>query len=172
MITRTTPSCGGMLLAQFFWPLKTLLAHQKHTFSKSFFSVINCHIESTCQKCFNGQHCDIWSLGHYLPILIEPTNSPKTNIFTNYIFCSFFFCNFEPTFQKLCFYDQNCDIWSLGPFLPIFKGPKIHQKLTFSKTIFFPIFFCHIEPLAKVYVSMTKIVTFDPWGTLGPVCQF
>ena len=68
----------------------------------------------------------------FLPISKGPPDSPKMGIFKNYIFCLFSIVILNLFAKKICLYDQNCDIWPLGPFLPILKGPHTHHKGTFS----------------------------------------
>ena len=42
----------------------------------------------------------------FLPFMKGPLNSPT---FSKVIFFPIFICHIEPTCQKICFYDQNCD---------------------------------------------------------------
>ena len=91
--------------------------HQTWTFSKTiFFSIFFCHIEPICQNlCFYDQICDIWPLGHFLPllpILKGPQNSSKMDIFKIYIYFFIFpIVTFSLHTKNIC-YAQNCDFWS------------------------------------------------------------
>ena len=115
----------------------------------------------------------LWHLapwGHF--VLLE--KAPKLTIkltFWKVIFFPILVCHVEPTCQRLCVYDRNCDIWPSKPFLPFIKGPLNSPKMVFFKRYIFIFFFyfSHCTYLSKKYVSMTKFVTFGPWG---PFCPF
>ena len=73
------------------------------------------------------------------------------------IFC---FCHFEPTCQKLCFYDQSCDFWPLwAPLSPFWRVPKLIKK---EDNILFIFSFVtlRIGLLAENCVFMNKIMSW------------
>ena len=88
-----------------------------------------------------------------------------------YLF-SIFFCHIEHICQKLCFYDQNCYVWSMGPFLPLLKGPPNSPKTDIFKIYIFLLFPIVTFSLhTKNYMSMPRIVTFGLWALFfnGPL---
>ena len=131
------------------------------------FSVFLCHIKPTCQKYVLWPKLWHLALRAVFALFAHFKRAPKLTKswhFQKLYLFIIFFCHIELTCQKLCFYDQNCDIWPLGPFLPflpILKGPVNSPKIEiFKNYIFylFPIvtFSLHI----KNYFSMPKIATF------------
>ena len=73
------------------------------------------------------------SLGSLLPFSTPPPKLIKKQKFSKIIFFAVFLCHIEPTCQKLCFYNKNCEFWPLGPLLPFLKGPPNSSKTEIFK---------------------------------------
>ena len=129
MWTSTTPSCEGPLRAQIFqkvcfyeqkydfWPIRTRFDPFKRPpnsyflifFFKHKISFIYCHIEPTCQKFGTyGEKCDFWLIRAPFALFKSPPPSTHQKLTFSKIISSGLFCHTEPSYQKLCFYHQNC----------------------------------------------------------------
>ena len=103
--TSTTPSCGRPLRAQIFRKV-----------------------------CFYEQKYDFWHVR--VPFALfnpPPPKLIKKQKFSKMIFFAVFLCHIEPTCQKLCFYNKNCEFWPLGPLLPFLKGAPNSSKTEIFK---------------------------------------
>merc|ERR1711978_518917 len=91
----------------------------------------------------------------------------KKHKFSQLIFFAVFLCHIEPTCQKLCFYNNNCEFWPFGLLLPFLKGPPNSSKNgNYQKLQFLLFYFVTLSLLTKNYVSITKTAAFSP---LGPI---
>ena len=106
-------------------------------------------------------------LGHFLPYLKGPLNSPKTIFFFKHNIFPTFLCHIEPAYQKLCFYDENGDFWPCrAPFALFKRAPKLIKNGFFQKYFFLFFSYVTLSILAKNYVSITKTAAFGPLGSL------
>ena len=112
--TNTTPSCGGPLRAQIF--RKVCFYEQKY-----YFWPIRTRFER-------------WLVRAPFSLFKIPTPKLiKKQKFSKMIFFAVCLCHIEPTCQKLCFYNKNCEFWPLGPLLPFLKGAPNSSKTEIFK---------------------------------------
>ena len=117
--------------------LKGPLTHQKRIFSKTS-TTPSCGRPLRAQifrkVCFYEQKYDFWHVR--VPFALfnpPPPKLIKKQKFSQMIFFAVFLCHIEPTCQKLCFYNNNCEFWPFGPLLPFLKGPPNSSKTEIFK---------------------------------------
>ena len=89
---------------------------------------------------FMSKIMNFGSLGSFLPLSKSPSLPPKLikkQKFSKMIFFAVFLCHIEPTCQKLCFYNKNCELWPFGPFLPFLQRPPNSSKTEIFKNYYF-----------------------------------
>ena len=86
---------------------------------------------------FMSKNMTFGSLGSLLPFSKSPPKLIKKQKFSKMIFFAVFLCHIEPTCQKLCFYNNNCEFWPFGPLLPFLKGPPNSSKTEIFKNDIF-----------------------------------
>ena len=103
--TSTTPSCGRPLRAQIFRKV-----------------------------CFYEQKYDFWHVR--VPFALfnpPPLNSSKNRNFHKWYFSCFSFVTLSLLAKNYASITKIVNFGPLGPFCPIWKGPRTHQKRKFSK---------------------------------------
>ena len=71
-------------------------------------------------------------LGPFWPFWKGPRTYQKRKC-SKITISSVLLCHTEPTYQKICFYNKNCEFWPLGPLLPFLKGPPNSSKTEIFK---------------------------------------
>ena len=83
------------------------------------------------------------------------------------IFFAVFLCHIEPTCQKLCFYNQNCEFLPLGPLVLLLKGPPNSSKTDiFKKNVF-----CFTLNVTLMSPKLRLLALKGPSGPKGPLLK-